>query len=182
VSYVDSKIVSQIIGNEPLHWNTNDVRVFYTCIKQLYKRVSILISIIKKEDQKDINNVILMLEVSLKSEHLTKIGEDKIGDSSLDELFNKIEFMINYGENIQAEEITYDSLLNAYLQIIHIFKKFIINYLSISSIEQDFINTLFKLFANSSGALLGNFILFLGQKNEYTKELKDLNNLLSEGV
>ena len=62
------------------------------------------------------------------------------------------------------------------------FNEYIINYSSLFSIKKDFIRTLYKLFANSSGANLGNFILFLHNENLKNKKMEDLDKFLSGGV
>lgn len=183
VSYIDSKVVSQIIGNKPLHWNIKDISVFYAGIKELYGRVIWTISMIEKENQNEIKDVFSMLEEALhSSDYLVKRTIDNAGDSTLDKLFNEIESIINYHEKGQVEKTVYNFLLSAYLGTLRTFKEYISSYQSVSSIKKDFIKTLYKLFANSSGAALGNFILFLYEENLSTKEIENLNKFLSGGV
>jgi glycosyltransferase involved in cell wall biosynthesis len=181
VSYTDSKVVSQIIGNEPLQWNTKNISIFYANIKKLYEKVIWAISMIEKENQNEINGIFLMLDVLLNSDYL-KMTEDYMGNPDLDKLFNEIESIINYSENEQMEDAVYNFLLSAYLGTLSTFKEYAISYPSLFSIKKDFISTLYKLFANSSGAALGNFILFLYGGNLSTKEIENLDKFLSGGV
>jgi hypothetical protein len=78
-----------------------------------------------------------------------------------------------------VEKTVYNILLSAYLETLSTFNEYAMSYPSVFSIKSDFISTLYKLFANSLGASLGNFILFLYEKNISTQEIENLDKYLS---
>jgi glycosyltransferase involved in cell wall biosynthesis/uncharacterized coiled-coil protein SlyX len=182
VSYTDSKVVSRIVGNAPLRWNTKDISVFYACIKKLYENIIVAISLIEKESKNEINDILTMLKELLNLDLAEKKIEDYTGDPTLDKLFNEIESIIDYYEKEQVEKTVYNILLSAYLETLSTFSEYAMSYPSVFSIKKDFISTQYKLFANSLGASLGNFILFLYEKNITTQEIENLDKYLSGGV
>ena len=128
------------------------------------------------------HGILTMLKESLNSDLAEKKTEDYTGDPSLDKLFNEIESIIDYYEKEQVEKTVYNILLSAYLETLSTFNEYAMSYPSLFSIKKDFISTLYKLFANSLGASLGNFILFLYEKNISTQEIENLDKYLSGGV
>jgi glycosyltransferase involved in cell wall biosynthesis len=183
-SYTDSKVVSQIIGNEPFWWNTEDICVFYSALAKLYGKVIWAIFNIEKENQDEPKSLFPIFKTLLNSN--TIINEtsevEYTGEPTLDRLFSEIEVIINYDGNIQVNENVYNFLLNSYLGTLDTFNEYVSNYASISSIRQDLYSTLYKLFSNSSGAALGNYVLFLDKEKISDKKLKELDKFLLSGV
>ncbi len=184
VSYTDSNVVSQIIGNEPFWWNTKDICVFYATLSKLYKKVIWAVFKIEKENQDDPKNLIPIFKMLLNSKiRVSEISEvEDTGEPTLGRLFSDIEVIINYNNNIQVNENVYTLLLNSYLGTLDAFNEYVSNYASISSIRQDFYSTLYKLFSNSSGTALGNYVLFLDKEKLSDNKLKELNKFLLRGV
>jgi 2-polyprenyl-3-methyl-5-hydroxy-6-metoxy-1,4-benzoquinol methylase/glycosyltransferase involved in cell wall biosynthesis len=177
-SYTDSKIVSQIIGSEPFCWDIRDINVFYVSVKKLYEKVIWAVNNIDKGNQNEPKNLFPVFKALLNSDTFIK----ETGESTLDKLFSEIEVIINHTGNIQADESIYKFLFNGYIGTLDAFNEYVSNCASISPVKQDVSSTLYKLFSNSSGAALGNYILFLYKEKLSDNKLEELDKLLLRSV
>jgi len=184
VSYTDSNIVSEILGSEPLNWNAIELNAFYASIKALYGRLVNFISKLETKVTINFDHILLTIENAISLEHSVGSNENYIGEPSLLQLFKELDriIIINNKEKNCLERIVYNSLLNSYLDALKSLKRFLDNYPSLNSIKMDLLLTLYKLFANSAGATLGNFTLYAVQNDKMTKQLKELDKFLKGGV
>jgi glycosyltransferase involved in cell wall biosynthesis len=179
VSFCDSKIVSQIVGNEPMHWNTTSIKAFHTSIRRLYADTINMVSKIEESDRWEPSELFGLAEKYLNS----GISGNRIpaGEKTLDEFFREFENLIGYSEETEDKTV-YNFLLNSYIVSLRSFKEYATAYTSMESMKEDLISTLYKLFANSAGAALGNFSLFLEKQGDHSPEKDKLDKFLLKGV
>ena len=180
-NYADSKLVSQILENPPLPWNTGGVRNFFAAIRLVYSKLCENLGEIQNDANKDPMIIIETLKYQMqKKEQNTR--NNVCTDITLDNLFSDLDQLLQNAGDVNPDTEIYRILLLNYIHTLDAFSEYCKNYKTIQSINEDFVTTLFKLFASSSASSLGNFVLYLEttEKNDNVSNALDL--FLRKGV
>jgi hypothetical protein len=178
VSYVNSKVVSQIVGDDSVCWDTTDILKILNNIKKMYFLLVDGISNLNIDERKNYKDIFFGLKVLLSSTQLNKEAIVCRGDATLDDLFSRMASIINHHELNYEDERIYNFLLNTYFEDLQSFTEYITVYPPSALVRKDFIDALYKIFANTSGAALGNFIFFLHKFNKMDDNSKNVDLFL----
>jgi len=105
------------------------------------------------------------------------LGYFEQGDKSLDDLFNKINGQVGI-HDVRPD----NKLVKYYFNILNIFRDFLILNQFEGIDEEDFINSLYKLFAGASGLNIANCYLLLSKSIAQDDPMLKLDNMLSGGI
>jgi len=175
--FVETKVLSSLLDYHVLDFeklgilNTKDI---FDHIISLYTALNHTIDLLKQSDSKEIDEAFDILRTNLSSSYSNN-SKSKTSDSSLNQIF---ENFFDKERIVKTESF----LIKDYQSSLQNFKNFLKKtYPNLSSIEDDFFNTLYKIFGVVVGNRLGGFILFAKQKSK-SNILEQINKTLESGV
>ena len=180
-NYTDSKLVSQILGNPPLDWNVERMGDFFEAIKQIYSKLSYALTILQQSKTQDPMDFIKSLEKEMRRNTLPS-DCSRYTDKTIDALFIEIEGILMGDADHKFDPRLMDILINNFINGLDAFGEYCGNYKIIGEINIDFIATIFKIFASSNAASLGNFELYLEISHKIDNDGVILDEFLRKGV
>lgn len=180
-SYVDTKSISKLLGYEPIQWDElgiHSVEDIMSLVHAFYSRIKFAMGILQGNN---LNAPINSLFATVKSSLLeAQIRKGSAGEKSLDDLLERL--VSTYQKKAGGYNGKAGVLINQYLDLVDSFGEFLGAFDEISEKEEEFISALYKFFAIVAGSNIGNFAIYLENKNQSDPALTYLENLLSEGV
>jgi len=174
---VETKVLSSLLDYHVLDFeklgilNTKDI---FDHIISLYTALNHTIDLLKKSNTKEIGEAFDILRTNLSSSYSNN-SKSKTTDSSLNQIFE------NFFDEQRVSK-TESFLIKDYESSLQNFKNFLKKtYPNLSGIEDDFFNTLYKIFGVVVGNRLGGFVLFAKQKSK-SNILEQINKTLESGV
>jgi len=174
--FVESKILAPLLGYSKFDFQkqgiftTQDIE---NHILVLYNSLNHSIESLRNNKIHDIKKAFEIIKKELQKNSSTKAEVNN--NNPLDEIFQNF--------NSSNKSIKTSFLLHDFEYSLNRFKTFLMQtYPNLDGIEDDFCDTLYKLFAVLVGDRLGNFVLHLQEKNSQDNELEKITTILESGV
>jgi len=180
-NYTDFKLVSQILENPPMDWGVKSLEDLYREIRHIYFKLSSELFHTVQSGINDPVQFLTHLRHSLSSS-VPQLFHLENSDNSLDILFTDIDKILSYEENIKCDPEQYVRLINIFIISLDSFSEYCKNFKSIEEEKEDFIATIYKIFACSAGSSLGNHILYLETQGRKDPVCETLDQFLRKGV
>jgi len=174
--FVESKILSPLLGYSKFDFQKQEIfttQDIENHILVLYNSLNHSIESLRNNKIHDINKAFEIIKKELQKNSSTKAEVNN--NNPLDEIFQNF--------NSSNKSIKTSFLLHDFGYSLNRFKTFLMQtYPNLDGIEDDFCDTLYKLFAVLVGDRLGNFVLHLQEKNSQDNELEKITTILESGV
>ena len=180
-SYVDTRSISGLLGYEPIKWDEQgicSIKDMVSLVLTFYSRINLAIDMLQRNNLNGSTKTLFnTVKSSLWGE---QTGTGSAGERTLNNLLERLVSTFR-GETIQNSGNS-GILINQFIDLIDSFGEFLGAYDEIIDKREEFVMALYKFFALVAGSNIGNFAIYLEQKNPSDPALAWLENSLSEGV
>jgi glycosyltransferase involved in cell wall biosynthesis len=180
-SFVDIKHLVKLLTFEPIRWDHFGVisaKDMLSSIYAFYLKLNSLKNVLENEAFKQpVKNLITTVKTFLQDK---SPGNGSYGEKSMDDLFEKL-FPDKNALSLEMKECN-DILLRQYSDLVDSFGEFLSISGNVEDKKDEFISSLYKLFAVTGGSNLGNFAMYLEQKNLSDPLLVSAADILGENI
>jgi len=174
--FVETRILSNLLNYHTFDYKKRGILSVQDITDQifsLYNSLNLTIQLLQKNNYLDISQIFNTMKKEIPINYSIKV-ETKNSNQSLDQIFQQFYL---------PQKLPHENfLLEDYLAALIRFENFLKNlYLNISGLDEDFYDTLYKLFAIIVGDRLGGFSLQT-QNQTQDKELEKITILLESGI
>ncbi len=175
--FVETKVLSTLLGYELpdfKKFGILDSKKFMDNAYSLYNSIGLSIDFIKENPKNEISVIFDLLSKKIPEFCDSKI-KSKSSDSSLEKIFENIHV------NDSLAKSKENFLLTPYLLSLHPFKNFL-SHSNLMNTDEDFFNSLYKIFGSVVGNSLGSFLIYSKKYNLNDYDLKNIEKLLTSGI
>ncbi len=180
-SFVDIKHILKLLTSESIRWDHFGMLSAKDMLSSIYafylKLNSLKTAVGSEECGQPVKDIITTVKTFLQDKSMVKNID---GEKSMDDLFEKI-LPDKNTLTLESKECN-DLLLKQYLDLVDSFGEFLGISGNIEDKKDEFIPSLYKLFAVVGGSNLGNFAAYLEQRNLSDPSLVSVADILGKNI
>ena len=175
--FIETKVFSSLLDYPKPTFEKFKIKTLNEILSHVfvgYDALNNAIDNLKQNPIIDIKKSFESLNVDLKNFKLE--SRPKSSDPSLDKVFENFQ---NQGNSTNKNNM----IIENYFSSLNGFEKFLLStYPNLEQLEENFVETLYKLFGVVCGSLLASFVLLAEQQDIQKNEIQKLENILRGGV